>query len=535
MHGSRSKVAAVVLVALAAVAACGLQAAVYGLPVPAVHDEFSYLLAADTFARGRCANPTPPLWEHFESPHILLQPTYASKYPPGQGLFLAAGVLLGHPIVGVWLSVALACGAGVWMLRAFVPRGWAVAGGLIMVSRLGLGKWGWNYWGGSVAFAGGALLIGGWLRLMRKPRPFPAAMLATGLVLLAVTRPYEGLLLCIPVALATLIRLVRGKSTSVGSLAAKVVPTLLAVLVPAALALGYYNYRVTGNALRLPYQEYSAQYDPVPPLLFLDVKPPPTYRNKEMQEYQLNYQLYYYDIQRKNWSAWWKHCLFKLRTWRDFFLGYGLIVPLCALPCVLFKSPRTRFAILAAGVVFGMVAMTQLFGMEHYVAPAAPLLYAVVIQCFRYLWLLRWRGAPVGRWFATVWLAGCMMLPVPSLIPGLVELVPVPASGDLRDWLVHPRPPDWAVRRARLEQQLKTSGGRHLVLVEYGPDHFLHDEWVYNGADIEGAPVIWARPMGRDGVNELARQFPDRTIWLLFVTARGEERRMLRPARPGPG
>src|SRR3984957_19292221 len=127
--------------ALLAVGACVLQSAVYGLPVPTVHDEFSYLLAADTFARGRCTNPTPPLWEHFETQHVLLQPTYASKYPPGQGLFLAAGGLLGHPIVGVWLSVGLACGAGAWMLRTFVPRGWAIAGGLIMAARLGLGKW----------------------------------------------------------------------------------------------------------------------------------------------------------------------------------------------------------------------------------------------------------------------------------------------------------------------------------------------------------------------------------------------------------
>jgi len=197
------KRATVIAVAVAAVLARLAVLWLYPVPVPAVHDEFSYLLAADTFAHGRLTNPPHPMWIFLDTFHVLREPTYMSIFPPAQSAVLALGQLLGHPWIGVLLSMAFMCAAVTWMLQGWFPAEWALLGGVFVLLRFGLFTyWVNSYWGGAVAAAGGALVLGAFPRIIHHQRIRDSLLLGIGAAVLANSRPLEGLIFCLPVAVA---------------------------------------------------------------------------------------------------------------------------------------------------------------------------------------------------------------------------------------------------------------------------------------------------------------------------------------------
>ena len=134
----------------------------------------------------------------------------ASKYPPAQGMILALGeVLLGEPIVGVWLSTAAACATVGWMLKGALPRRWATIGAALVAMHPLVLDWSWCFWGGSVAMGGGALLIGATIRLRWCARATLGMIAGIGMAILANSRPLEGAILSVLCAATMVIRAMR--------------------------------------------------------------------------------------------------------------------------------------------------------------------------------------------------------------------------------------------------------------------------------------------------------------------------------------
>jgi hypothetical protein len=482
------------------------------IPLPFVPDDFSFLLAANTFTLGRLTNPTPAMWTHFESVHITMQPTYMSMYFPAQGLVLAASkVLFGHPWFGVLITTALMCAAICWMLQAWLPPTWALLGGIIAVVHLGLfSYWINTYHAGSIAALGGALVLGALPRLMKTARTRYGLLLAVGIILVAFTRPYEGLLLCLPVAVALGRWAFLGKNRPGPALLIRRAAFPLALIVAAGAWLGYYDYRAFGSPLTLPYTVDRAQYAMAPYFVWQSQRPEPVYRHQSLRSF-------YYDGELEsfwkihNLAGFLPYTLAKVLSAFMFFAGSALIPPLIMLRRI-FLDRRIRFLVLSV-LVLASGMFIQNFLLPHYLAPFTAAFYAIGLQAMRHLRLWKPEGRPIGLAIQRLTLALLFFMVGMRLFAGPLHLAPRewPAPNWNFSWY---GPGHFGTERARIESGLDRLPEKQLVIVRYTVKHNPFDEWVYNAPDIDGSKVVWAREMDAANNLDLLRYYPDRMVWL---------------------
>ena len=218
------------------------------------------------------------------------------------------------------------------------------------------------------------------------------------------------------------------------------------VIVPAALLLvlvgswmAYYNARLTGDPMTLPYQAHSQRYAYTPVFLWQKPRPAPEYPNQAFRDFYLGWQAEGYLEQQSLSEA--------FRRKRENLYFYAtplLLVPLVTLPWML-RSRRTRFA--AGTVLLVFAASLGVSGTHaHYIAPVAPLIFLLVVQGLRQVNLFAWRGRVVG----------------PALVAALLLLhlaifaaaIPLYAAQEV---------PAWALQRDRIRAKLEGMPDRHLV------------------------------------------------------------------------
>ncbi|MEQ1858576.1 MAG: hypothetical protein ABMA13_01420 [Chthoniobacteraceae bacterium] len=465
-------------------------------PAPRVHDEFAYLMQAETFLHGRLKNEPHPLWQHFETFHVISSPIYAAKFPPAQALVLAAGMWLGSPIYGVWISTALSVAALLWMFFAWLPRRWAVVAAILTTLNPLLLLWNWSFWGGSIALGAGALVLSGWRRVAADdsaPRNFGTigAAMGLGMGLLTISRPFEGFVMCLLVMSILGVQLLRS-----GRLhrLVRVLPPLLLVLALSCAFLLHYNRTLTGSATTLPYLIYERAYDSAPLFLWEKIPPIPEVRHWQMHDF------YQHSRQYAEWQrslpgfiriSWQKLAGFRVMSWNWLVLLLFLPLPL------LLRDWWMRAAIfVCVGCAAAMSMSTYVF--EHYAAPVLPLSFVLLAASMQAM--SRWQ---IGQ------------RPAGACAVGLVAswLLFMSFAGFYIRQSKNQRGDHWGFHRRAIAGQLASDGNKHVVFVDYERTHNLNREWVYNGADIDAGDIVWARDMGPEENRKVTTYFASRRAW----------------------
>jgi hypothetical protein len=260
-----------------------------------------------------------------------------------------------------------------------------------------------------------------------------------------------------------------------------------------AAMLGY-NRAVTGSWLEMPYTAYTRLRGSVP--LFVSDEIPSAKRVDPAEPKVKPHTV-------ANRRIWTPHGLaaygYFLATLIVFLVPAVAILPFGMLPFAT-KDRLTRVALLAlGGTVLGM-ALT-LWHFFHYAAPATAAILATYGACLHLLGKVRFGRRRVGR-----------LLVAGSLVAfGLT----VPWNTALRSAQAE-RPLGWTEHREIIADSLARKG-RSVVFVRYARTHPYSDEWVYNAADIDGSPVVWAHDLGPKDNEELLRYYRDRSAWIVDV------------------
>ncbi|MGB7758914.1 MAG: hypothetical protein WBL61_03740 [Bryobacteraceae bacterium] len=487
-------------------------------PTPDLYDEFSHLLEADTLRHFRLANPPHALPQFFETFFVLQRPAYASIYPPGQGLALAIGwTLFGHPWAGVLAATAAFCGLCYWMLRGWVSPRWALAGGLLAVIEFGpLNQWMNEYWGGEWIAASGCLVFGALPRLRAAPGRRDAILLGVGLAMHLITRPYESIFLFLAVALFW----APWRRAELKA-AARFLPEVALVLLPAVALLAIQNKQVTGSWTTMPEALSQYQYG-VPSALTFQAKAEPHVPLTEQQLMDYKMQRAFLGERGESVWAFLLRLEFRVRYYRFFFLA-PLYLALAAFPTALgerrFRWVALTLALFALGTNF--FPAFQL----HYVAAVTCLFVLVSVVGLE---RISRRLPEAARLVALVCVAQFVFWYGLHALFDTAEWSAAVRRYETWDSINHGNPE----RRIFVNRQLEGVPGKVLVFVRYSPRHIFQDEWVYNRAAIDEARIVWARDLGDAENRQLLRYYGDRRALLLEPDAQPPSLAAYRPAAP---
>ncbi len=224
--------------------------------MPAIHDEFSYLLQARMLASGHLSMPAHPLGAFFDTFYVITDRAYASQYFPGTALFFLPGIWLGaQPWATSLLLAGLAAGMLFLVMRDLFSAGPALASVAMLWSVMG-----YRFFSVCTLSQMPALLLGLTavfcaLRWMSGRRLAWIACAGSSIGWLAVVRPLDAVAYAIPLGGLLVFTTIRDRASIRARLAFIAVGVL--PMVPFAVLQLAINHTVTGSVLQTPFSYYA--------------------------------------------------------------------------------------------------------------------------------------------------------------------------------------------------------------------------------------------------------------------------------------
>lgn len=230
---------------------------------PAYHDEYSYLFQAETFRGLRWSVPSPERYpELFNQMHVLNEGRMASRYLPGTGAVILAGLSAGLPQLGHWCCVAIAALLAFATANELAGRVAGCTAGLTFAIAPATILFGNLLLAHAPTLAALAIFVFFTMRWLRTSRAMDAMLASFGLAAAILCRPATAFGCAIPFAIA--VGWVLFKSAREGR------PRWLGLAVLAwsiPLLTGFsilyaYNRDITGSGWTMTYQYYTDIYTP---------------------------------------------------------------------------------------------------------------------------------------------------------------------------------------------------------------------------------------------------------------------------------
>ena len=370
-----------------------------------------------------------------------------------------------------------------------------------------LGVWGNNYFvAGPLATFSGAIQLA-LLRRFQQADRFAfrwadGVLWGLSLVILAWTRPFEGLLFSVLMGGAMGFCILWQKQ--LGKWLIRVLPGLALTLLPAVWFQARYNPGgSTGSATTFPYFMHDQQYFISPPFLFQSPFPEPLYRHEVIRQFHQSMADWHQQMRTPD-------MLLSVVCFRfgGAWVHYGFLMwllPMIVLPEIWARG-NARWLLLLWVIFLAIIQVVAWF-LPHYAAPAWPAWWIVIATSVRILCRWTWQGKKAGQFIVCLFIATTCCYVV-------LERLVIPIIFD----------DDWMKQKTQIASQLLSQGPRHLVLVQYVADHDAGQEWVYNGADIatwnpSSGQEAWIKSRDR----ELIKHYPGRTVWFLKVDTKNQK------------